>query len=68
MKNSLYDDDFATAQVEHKQPVIVRFFILQCAKLRMLYLYNFFTKICDVNEFEELEMNTDSLYLAHAEK
>ena len=30
--------------------------------------YNFFTKFCDVNKFEELEMDTDSLYLALAEK
>ena len=30
--------------------------------------YNFFTKLCDVNKFEELEMDTDSLYLALAEK
>ena len=25
--------------------------------------YNFFDKFCDVNKFEELEMDTDSLYL-----
>ena len=30
--------------------------------------YNFFTKFCDVNKFEELEMDTDSLYVALAEK
>ena len=30
--------------------------------------YNFLTKFCDVNKFEELEMDTDSLYLALAEK
>ena len=30
--------------------------------------YNFFTKFCDVNKFEELEMDTDSPYLALAEK
>ena len=30
--------------------------------------YNFFTKICDVNKFEELEIDTDSLYLALAER
>ena len=30
--------------------------------------YNFFTRSCDVNKFEELEMDTDSLYLALAEK
>ena len=30
--------------------------------------YNFFTTFCDVNKFEELEMDTDSLYLALAGK
>ena len=31
----------------------------------MLELYfNFFEKYCDDTKFEELEMNTDSLYLA----
>ena len=30
--------------------------------------YNFFNKFCDVAKFEELEMDTDSLYLALAEK
>ena len=37
--------------------------------LRMLELYyNFFTRFCDVNKIEELEMDTDSLYPAPAEK
>ena len=37
--------------------------------MRMLELYHeFFTKFCDVNKFEELEMDTDSLYFALAEK
>ena len=30
--------------------------------------YNFFTRFCDVNKFQELEADTDSLYLALAEK
>ena len=39
------------------------------SSLRMLELYyNFFTRFCDVNNFEELEMDTGSLYLALAEK
>ena len=29
--------------------------------------YNFFTRFCDLNKSEELEMDTDSLYLALAE-
>ena len=69
LNNSLYEVELAKAQVEHRKPIIVGFFILQYAKLRMLELYyNFFTRFCDVNMFEELEMDTDLLYLALAEK
>ena len=69
VNNSLYEVELAKAQIEHREPIIVGFFILQYAKLRMLELYyNFFTRFCDVNKFEELEMDTDSLYLALAER
>ena len=69
VNNSLYEVELAKAQIEHKKPTIVGFFILQNAKLPMLELYyNFFTRFCDVKKFEELEMDTDSLYLALAEK
>ena len=69
VNNSLYEVELAKAQIERKEPIIVGFFILQYAKLRMLELYyNFFARFCDVNMFEELEMDTDSLYLALAEK
>ena len=62
VNNSLYEVEVAKAQIEHKEPIIVGFFILQDAKLRMLELYyNFFTRFCDVNKFEELKMDTDSL-------
>ena len=45
VNNSLYEVELAKAQIEHKEPIIVGFFILQYAKLRMLELYyNFFTK------------------------
>ena len=53
VKYSLYEVELAKAQIEHKEPIIVGFFFLQYAKLRMLELYyNFFTKICDVTKFE----------------
>ena len=32
------------------------------------WYYKFFTKFCDVNMFEDLEMDTDSFYLALAGK
>ena len=69
VKNSLFEVELVKAQIEHKEPTIVWFFILQYATLRKLELYyNFCTRFCDVNKFEELEMDTDSLYLALAEK
>ena len=69
VNNPLYEVELAKAQIEHKEPIVFGFFILQYAKLPMLELYyTFFTKFCDVNKFEELEMNTDSQYLALAEK
>ena len=65
----LYEVELAKAQTEDKEPIIVGFFFLQYAKLRMLGLYyNFVTKLCDVNKFGELEMDTNLLYLAFAEK
>ena len=69
VNNSLYEVELAKAQIEHREPIIVGFFILQYAKWRLLELYyNFFTRFCDVNKFEEVEMDTDSLYRALAEK
>ena len=63
----IYEVELVKSSVEHREPIIVGFFILQYAKLRMLELYyNFFDKFCDVQKFEELEMDTDSLYLALA--
>ena len=54
--------------LEHKKPIIVGFLILQYAKLRKLELYcKFFGKYWDVTKFEELELITESLYLALSE-
>ena len=69
INDQLYEVELAKAEIEHREPIIVGFFILQYAKLRMLELYyNFFDRFCNVNKFEELEMDTDSLYLALSEK
>ena len=69
INDHLYEVELAKIEIEHGEPFIVGFFILQYAKLRMLELYyNFFERFCDVNKFEELEMDTDSLNLALSEK
>ena len=69
MNNSLYEVELAKTHIEHKEPIIVGFLCFQYPKLRMLELYyNFLTRFCNLNKFEEIEMDTDSLYLALAEK
>ena len=69
VNNSLYVVELAKAEIEHKEPIIVRFFILQYAKLHMLELYyNSITSFCDVHKFEVLEMGTDSLSFVPAGK
>ena len=67
VEKALYEVELLKSTIEHREPTIVGFIILQYAKLRRLELYyNFFDKFCNVNKFEELEMDTDSLYLALA--
>ena len=69
VEKDLYEVELLKSTIEHREPIIVGFFILQYAKLRMLELYyNFFDKFCDMNKIEELEMDTDSLYLALADE
>ena len=52
INDQLYGVELAKAEIEHIDPIIVGFFILQYAKLRMLELYcNFFARFCDVNKF-----------------
>ena len=66
--DQLYEVELVKSEIEHREPIIVVFFILQYAKLRMLELYyNFFKKFCDTDKYEELEMDTDSHYLALSE-
>ena len=67
--DKLYEVETAKSEIEHREPIIVGFFILQYAKLRKLKLfYNFFKNFSDTDKYEELEMDTDSLYLALSEE
>ena len=67
--DQLYEVELGKSEIEHREPILVGFFILQYAELRMLELYyNFFKKFCDTKKYEELEMDTDSLYLALSEE
>ena len=57
------------SMIEQKNPIIFVFFIIHFAKLRLLELYfKFFDKFCDVDKFEKLQMDTDSLNFALAEE
>ena len=65
----MYEVELVKSEIERRKPIIVGFFILQYAKLRRLELYyNFFKKFCDTEKYEELGMDTDSLYLALSEE
>ena len=65
ISEDLFEVSSAKPRIVHKEPIVVGFFILQYAKLRMLELYyNFLDKFCDKNKYVEIEMDTDSLYLA----
>ena len=67
--DQLYEVELVETEIQHREPIIVGFFILQYAKLRRLELYyNFFKKFYDTDKYEELEMDTDSLYLALSEE
>ena len=39
INGQLYEVEFAKAEIEHREPIIVGFFIFQYAKLRLLELY-----------------------------
>ena len=63
--DQLYQVEVVKLEIQHREPTIVGFFFLQNAKLRMLELYyNLFIKFCDTDKYEELKMDTDSLYIA----
>ena len=64
VSKKLYKVELVISKIEHREPIKVGFFILQYAKLRMLELYyKFSDRFCEADKFEELEMDTDSLYL-----
>ena len=66
--DQLHEVGIVKSESEHREPIIVGFFILQYAKLRLLELYyNFFKKFCDTFKYEELEMDAESLYFAFSE-
>ena len=69
INEKLYEVEFVKSEIDHREPIIVGFFILQYAELRMLELYyNSLIKYFNITKFEELEMETDSFHLASGEE
>ena len=67
VSKELYEFELAKSKNEQRALILVGFFILQYAKLRMLELYyNFLDRFFDMDKFEDLKIDTDSLYLALA--
>ena len=61
----LYEAEIVKSEVEHKKPITFGLFILQYLKVKILELsFNFFHKLCDDSKFEELQMDTELLFLA----
>ena len=66
--DQLYVVELVKLDIEHREPTIVAFFVLQYAKQGMFELfYKFFNKFCEAHKFEEHERDTHSLYLALSE-
>ena len=64
-----YEVELVKSEIKHREPILVGFFVLKNAELRMLELYcTFFKRFCDTENYEELENDTDSLYLALLEE
>ena len=62
-----YKLKLAKAQIEQKERILVGFLILPYASVPKKKIYNNFSaKVCDVQKFEELKKDTDSVYLALA--
>ena len=67
VSNDLFEVELVIVKIQRRELIIVVFFILQNPKLRMLELYfKFFDNFCVVDFFEELDMDTESSYLAPA--
>ena len=60
VNDQLHQLELDKSEIEHKGALIEGFFLLQYAKMRMLELYcDFFTKFCDTDKYDEMEMDTD---------
>ena len=65
--DGVYELKSAKKRIKMNLPIQIGFFVYQYAKLRMLeFFYHCFDHFLDRSDFELLEMDTDSLYMAIA--
>ena len=68
LPSSIYEVEMVEQEVNHKEPIVVGFFILQYAKRTLLQLFhNYFQLFCDSQKYDLIEMDTDSGYMALSE-
>ena len=62
LKDQIFQVEMSKTRIQHKEPIIVWFFILLYAKVTMWQLKNIFlSSFCDTNKYEMIEMDTESL-------
>ena len=65
IEDDLFEVEMAKSKITFDLPIQLGYHILQLAKLRMLqFRYDCLGQYCDVKDFEYLEMDTDSAYIA----
>ncbi|XP_072022325.1 uncharacterized protein [Amphiura filiformis] len=65
ISENCYEVEMAKAKIKQDLPIQVGFFVYQHAKLRMLqFYYDFLDYYLDRSDFEYVQMDTDSAYIA----
>ena len=69
LQEDFYEVEMAKKVIKYDLPVQISFFVYQYAKLRMLqFYYDFLDQYLDRKNYQYLEMDTDSAYIAIADK
>ena len=67
LSEDLYEVELAKKKIKYDLPLHIGFFVYKYAKLRMLkFYYDFIDKYLDWKNFQYIEMDTDSAYIALA--
>ena len=61
----MYEIEMAKKVIKYDLPLHIGFFVYQYAKMRMLqFYYDFIDKYLDQQDYQYIEMDTDSAYIA----